>query len=623
MNEYESRNRDAKSERGVLRRLLRYMRPYRWPLLGAFVMLGVATATDVLGPIIIKVFIDRYLQPRYFPLHPLLLLGGAYVGLLCVTAIFNYLQVIAFQKTALKIIQTLRVEVFAKVQALGLAFFDRTPAGSLVSRITNDTEAIQDLFMSVLSTFVQNIFLLTGIYVSMFFLNARLAALCLLLAPIIALVMHVYRVLSTRIYHLSRQRLSLLNAKLSESLQGMYVIQAMRQERRLRREFGDINEGYRQARVRNIHVNALLLRPLIDVLYMVTLMVVLSFFGYQSLHALVNIGVLYAFVNYLERFFEPINSMMMRLNSFQQAMVASTRVFELMDEPQLAPAGDAVVEDIQGNRELNSQVTSAPAPEITSGRIEFRDVSFSYDGQTDVLKHVTFTAEPGQTVALVGHTGSGKSTVINLLLRFYAIVHGQILIDGRPLGAYPDRELRRRVGLVLQDPFLFVGDVRYNVRLGNVDITDEEIEAAAQFVQADGFIRKLPGGYEEMVAERGAKFSSGQRQLLSFARTIALQPKVLVLDEATASVDTETEEAIQEALQRMRKGRTTIAIAHRLSTIQDADLILVLHHGEIVERGTHQELLVARGLYHKMYLLQQGGASAREAVGAAGVSLDL
>lgn len=611
MNEYESEVRATRSDRGVLVRLLRYMQPYRKALIGAFLMLGIATATDVLGPIIIKVFIDRYLQPRYFPRLPLLVLGGVYVGLLCVTALFNYLQVIAFQKTALRIIQTLRVEVFHKVQALGLAFFDRTPAGSLVSRITNDTEAIQDLFMSVLSTFVQNLFLLTGIYVSMFFLNARLAALCLLLAPIIALIMHLYRVLSTRIYHLSRQRLSLLNAKLSESLQGMYVIQAMRQERRLRREFGEINEAYRQARVRNIHVNALLLRPLVDVLYMVTLLVVLSFFGYKSLHTRVDIGVLYAFVNYLERFFEPINNMMMRLNSFQQAIVASTRVFALMDEQELAPGGIAArAEAVSETRPIDDLT-----PAITEGRIEFRDVTFSYDGQTDVLRHVSFVAQPGQTVALVGHTGSGKSTIINLLMRFYAVTKGSILIDDQPLEAYRIAHLRARIGLVLQDPFLFVGDVRHNVRLGNKEITDADIEDAAKFVQADAFIRKLPNGYGEMVAERGAKFSSGQRQLLSFARTIAQKPKVLVLDEATASVDTETEEAIQEALQRMRKGRTTIAIAHRLSTIQDADLILVLHHGEIVERGTHQELLARRGLYHKMYLLQQGGG-VRDAVTA-------
>jgi ATP-binding cassette subfamily B multidrug efflux pump len=290
--------------------------------------------------------------------------------------------------------------------------------------------------------------------------------------------------------------------------------------------------------------------------------------------------------------------MMFRLNLFQQAMVAAERVFTLLDEDQLAPmqVGDG-------------------HPEITEGKVEFDDVSFSYDGKTEVLKHISFTALPGQTVALVGHTGSGKSSIVNLLLRFYPVTHGQIRIDGVPLENYPNEELRRKVGLVLQDPFLFVGDVKRNIRLGNDWIRDEEVIEAARFVQADAFIGRLPSGYDAPVGERGATFSSGQRQLIAFARTMAMRPKILVLDEATANIDTETEEAIQNALAKMRQGRTTIVIAHRLSTIQDADLILVLHQGEIVERGTHQELLAKRGLYHKMYLLQQG-AGELEAVGA-------
>jgi len=583
------------NKRRVFRRLLAYAKPHARLLTVAFALLFVATAADVIGPLLIKTFIDTYLTKLQFPVPQLLLLGGTYVALLCIAAACNFVQLVTFQKIALHIIQTLRLDVFSKVQHLGLAFFDRTPTGSLISRITNDTESIKDLYVSVLSTFVQNIILICGVFVTMFVLNVRLAMFCLVLLPIIFAVMAAYRHFSFKVFHLSRQRLSQLNAKLNESLQGMYLIQAMRQTSRLRREFDTINQLYKAARLKNIYLNGLLLRPMVDLVYTFTLVGVLSFFGMKSWGSPVDIGVLYAFVNYLDRFFEPLNTMMMRLNLFQQAMVSAERVFELLDETAAAPSQErAHLPD------MNVE------PEISKGRIVFHDVSFSYDGKTDVLKHISFTAEPGQTVALVGHTGSGKSSIVNLLMRFYPLMNGQITIDGTPLQAYADAELRRKIGLVLQDPFIFVGDLRSNIRLGRTDISNDAVVAAAQFVQADTFIEQLPAAYEESVRERGSTFSSGQKQLLSFARTIAGQPKILVLDEATASIDTETEEAIQVALEKMRKGRTTIAIAHRLSTIQDADFILVLHHGEIVEQGTHQALLAQQGLYHKMYLLQQG-----------------
>lgn len=343
------------------------------------------------------------------------------------------------------------------------------------------------------------------------------------------------------------------------------------------------------ARMKTIKLNGLMLRNLTDLVYTLALIAVLSFFGVSSFSHSVDVGVVYVFINYLGRFFEPVNAMLMRLNVFQQALVSAERVFELLDDDTLAPT--KVGED---------------HPVITEGKIVFDNVSFSYDGKVDVLKYISFTAYPGQTVALVGHTGSGKSSIVNLLMRFYPVHRGSIMIDGQPLSHFDEAELRSKIGLVLQDPFLFVGDIKKNIRLGNEWITDEDIQEAAKFVQADAFIRRLPNGYDEPIGERGATLSSGQRQLISFARTMAMNPKILVLDEVTASIDTETEEAIQAALEKMRQGRTTIAIAHRLSTIQDADLILVLHHGEIVERGTHQELLAQEGLYHKMYLLQQG-----------------
>ncbi|WP_245752086.1 ABC transporter ATP-binding protein [Planifilum fulgidum] len=572
-----------------MRRLLGYLKPHRKPLILAFVALLAATAANLAGPILIKVFIDNHLIPRNLDRSVIAGLAGAYLLLHLASVGINYFQLLTFHKIAQRVIRQLRIDVFTKVQHLGLAFFDKTPGGSLVSRITNDTESIKELFISVLSTFVQNFVMILGIFVAMFILDARLALFCLVLMPVILLIMQAYRHYSAKAYRLSREKLSQLNARLNESIQGMNIIQAFRQEERMRREFGRVNQGRYEAMMKIVKINGLLVRPAMDFLYVVAIMIVVSFFGVQSFSRVVEIGTLYAFLNYLDRLFEPVNQIMFRLSQMQQAVVSAERVFELMDQRLLAPTQEG--ED---------------DPVIREGRIEFRNVSFSYDGKTDVLKNISFTAHPGQTVALVGHTGSGKTTISNLLLRFYPVERGEILIDGVPLKRYSDRELRSKVGLVLQDPFLFVGDVKSNIRLHNPDITDEEVVEAAKFVQADSFIRRLPRGYDEPVVERGATFSSGQRQLISFARTMALNPKILVLDEATASVDTETEEAIQEALARMRRGRTTIAIAHRLSTIQDADLILVLHRGEIVERGTHQELLNKRGLYHKMYLLQQG-----------------
>ncbi|WP_445783442.1 ABC transporter ATP-binding protein [Sporolactobacillus caesalpiniae] len=585
----EEQNPTQLSGGRVMKRLLSYLNYFKKKVAIAFIVLLIATGADVLGPIIMKIFIDDYLTPRIFPVQPLVLLAVTFIGLYAISALFNYYQVISFQKIALNIIQIMRVEVFSKVQHLGLRFFDQTPGGSLVSRITNDTETIKDLYVTVLSTIVNSAIMMIGIFAGMFFLDARLALICFILMPFLFILMWVYRALSSKVYRVTRVKLSQLNAKLSESLQGMSMIQAMRQEKRLRQEFGKINSDHKKALLKSVRLNSLMLRSAVYSVYLIGLMMILSFFGIQSFDNVVKIGVLYAFINYLDRFFDPINQIMQQLTIFQQAMVSAERVFGLLDDDRMAPVK-------QG--ELNS--------EVKDGRIEFRDVTFSYDGKTDVLKHISFTANPGETVALVGHTGSGKSSIINLLMRFYSIEHGGIFIDGEPLTSFSDDELRKRVGLVLQDSFMFVGDVTDNIRLSHEHLTDQEVREAAQFVQADHFIEKLPNQYHEPVGERGATFSSGQRQLLSFARTIAQNPKILVLDEATASVDTETEEAIQTALSKMRKGRTTIAIAHRLSTIQDADQILVLHRGEIVERGTHQELLHKGGLYFNMYQLQHG-----------------
>ncbi len=578
-----------REQRKILYRLLSYTKPHKKKISIAFILLLLTTIGDIFLPFLVKIFIDDYLTPGKLAFQPLLILGSVYLGIQVVKAVLMFFQFVKFQEIALYIIQQLRIDVFSKVQSLGLKYFDKTPAGSIVSRVTNDTEAIKDMFVTVIATFIQSGFLLTGIFIAMFILNVKLALFCVIIIPILLYVMNLYRKLSSRYYLDMRERLSQLNAKLAESLQGMAIIQVFRQEKRLRNEFGAINEKHYQAGMKNIKIDGLLLRPAIDLIYIFALIIVLSYFGISSFQHSIEIGVIYAFINYLDRFFEPVNQMMMRLSLFQQAIVAGSRVFKLLDEEELAPA-------------QKEEVGIA----IQQGKIEFKNLSFSYDGKRDVLKNISFTANPGETVALVGHTGSGKSSIINLMLRFYEFERGEILIDGESIRNFTKDELREKMGLVLQDPFLFYGTVKDNIRLHNQGMTDDQVEEAARFVQAHLFIERLEGGFDHRVVERGATFSSGQRQLIAFARTIAANPKILVLDEATANIDTETEEAIQTALAKMRKGRTTIAIAHRLSTIQDADLILVLHQGEIVERGTHQELLSYGGLYHKMFLLQNG-----------------
>ncbi|MBM4764756.1 ABC transporter ATP-binding protein [Bacillus sp. B15-48] len=576
-------------QRTILFRLLSYTTPHYKNIIIAFILLTLATLGEIAGPLIIAHFIDHYLTPRNLPLQPLLVLGGGYLAIVVARSFITYFQQYKFQEIALKIIQKIRVDVFTKVQGLGLKYFDKTPAGSTVSRVTNDTEAIKELFVTVLASFIQSGFLLIGIFIAMFILNVQLAAFCLIIIPLVLLIIKMYRKYSSRYYAEVRERLSELNAKINESLQGMAMIQMFRQQKRLEREFSAINEKHFLAGRRNIKLDSLLLRPAVELVYFGSLIMALSYFGITSLNSPVEIGVVYAFTTYLHRFFRPVNDVMRQLSLYQQAIIAAGRVFRLLDESEMAP-----------------EQKNAGETKIKDGEIEFRDVSFSYDGKKDVLQDISFTAKPGETVALVGHTGSGKSSIINLLMRFYEFERGDIFIDGISIKEYSREELREKMGLVLQDPFLFYGTVKDNIRLHNDSMTDEKVKEAAEFVRAHHFIEKLADGYEHRVVERGSTFSSGQRQLIAFARTIATDPKILVLDEATANIDSETEEEIQAALAKMRKGRTTIAIAHRLSTIQDADLILVLHQGNIVERGSHQELLSQKGLYYQMFQLQNG-----------------
>ncbi|PSL51309.1 ATP-binding cassette subfamily B protein [Salsuginibacillus halophilus] len=579
----------TKQQTRILKRLLSYMKFHKVLLFWAMLFLALGTGAELIGPILIQTFIDDYLTPAQFPVEPLIALAVTYIILHVSAVFFNYFQQFWFDKAALRMIQRMRVEVFGNVAHMGLSFFDRTATGGIISRLTNDTERIKEFYVNVLSMLVQNFVFFIGIFAAMFYLNVQLALFCLALLPVVFILLHTYRKFSAKYYGRMSGKLSELNARLNESIQGMAIIQIFRQERRMRREFAELNDEHHRAWLKGMKLDGLLLRPAVDFLSIIALMLVIGYFGIISFNSPIEVGVLYAFVNYLERFFEPVNQMMARLSIFQQAIVAAGRVFKLIDHDEPAPP-----KRYEGN------------PQITRGRIEFKNVSFSYDQTTPVLKNISFTIDQGETLAFVGHTGSGKSSVINLLMRFYEPDEGEILLDGEPLAKYSKEELRKKLGLVLQDSHMFSGDVLENIQLYNQEITEAQAVQAAETVRADQFIQKLPGGYRHPVGERGGTFSTGERQLISFARTMALNPKVLVLDEATANIDTETEELIQAALETMKSGRTTIAIAHRLSTIKQADKIVVLHQGEIQEAGNHEELLQKEGLYYNMYVLQQG-----------------
>ncbi|WP_134684213.1 ABC transporter ATP-binding protein [Brevibacillus migulae] len=524
---------------------------------------------------------------------PIILLLSGYAALILFAAGMNYIQLLSLQTTAQRIIQRMRLQLFSHIQKLSVSYFDSTPVGQLVSRLTNDTEAIRELYVSVLATFVQNGVYLLGILLALFILQPQLALFCLLLVPVLFFLVMGYRRYSSKYYATIRSRLSEMNGTINEMIQNMSVVQAFRREKQVEAEFAEVNDAYYHSRLKENNLESFLLRPAVDLLWKLSLTGILWYFGDRSLQGILSFGVLYAFIDYMGRFFEPINMIMDRLSALQQAVISSQRVFEILDTQTMKQTG---------KKEL-------PRPQ---GEVVFDQVSFAYKDDEYVLKNVSFTAKPGQTVALVGHTGSGKSSMMNLLLGFYPVTKGRITIDGTDLSEIDPEALRRHVGLVLQDPFLFTGTVAFNIRLYNDWISDEDVLQAAKAVKADDFIRQLPKQYDEPVVERGATLSAGQRQLLSFARALASDPAILVLDEATASIDSETESAIQEALQVLSKGRTTFMIAHRLSTIQHADLILVLSRGEVVERGTHEELMRQQGIYQKMYQLQQGDHVAGE-----------
>jgi ATP-binding cassette subfamily B multidrug efflux pump len=658
----------------LMKRLLKYAWPYRWFLAGCIVLLLLITGLDLLQPYLIKVAIDNhmnaltepmvafapgkepcpgiafdehvfvrereltgksatdyesspkpvkarieqegdkyYLQMespgddilrreltgddlrvfKEYDIGAMTRLGLILLGALTLAFLLNYIQVYVLQYAGLKIVSSMRHEVFRHLQCLSLSFFDKNPIGRLVTRVTNDMDALNEMYTAVLVNLFKDVFLLVGIIVVMLKMNVELALASFAMLPVIFTVTAIFRKKAREAYRAARVRLARINATMAENISGMRIIQIFGRERKKFEEFDQVNHDYFRAGMQELRVYAIF-RPAMDLISSLALALLIWFGGRRVMWGTLEFGMLFAFTNYLQQFFRPINDLTEKYNIMQAAMASAERIFMLLDADEVEPD---------------------PAQPVALGRpkgeIEFENVWFAYNENDWVLRDVSFRIEPGETCAFVGATGAGKTSIISLIGRMYEISRGRILIDGVDIRDIPRHELRRHIGVVQQDVFLFTGDIKSNIRLGDSDITAEQVREAASFVNADKFICKLPGGYDAHVRERGVTLSAGERQLLAFARALARDPAVLVLDEATANIDTETEALIQDALTKLISGRTTLVVAHRLSTIQNADKIIVIHKGRIREIGTHQELLAKRGIYYQLYLLQY-----KEQVGA-------
>ena len=617
----------------LMRRLLGYMRPYRAPIGLAFVSILGLSILQLAPPYLTKVAIDTHIAAG--DVDGLTRLALLLLGVLVLSYVFEAVQTYALQVTGQRIIFDLRMQIHAHLQRLDVAFFDRNPVGRLMTRVTTDVDALNDLFASGVVSVFRDVFMLTGIAIVLFVMDWRLALVALSVLPLIAAVTQWFRRHARQSYRDVRGWIARINAFLQENVTGMATVQLFRREARQYERFDAINRACRDAHLASIFFYAVFY-PAIEVLGALAVASIIWFGGAWTLQGSLELGSLVAFVLYSQRFFRPISDLSEKFNVLQAAMASSERIFALLDTPvgvadPAAPAGavrerlrnderarfdpvadpaapaDAVREHRHDGRDHVDALADPPAPAGAGGgggHIRFENVWFAYRGDQYVLEDVSFEVAPGRRVGVVGATGAGKSTVLNLLMRFYDVSRGRITIDGVDIRDLPLHDLRSRFGLVLQDVYLFSGTVADNIRLGNEAISDEDVRRAARGVHADRFIASLSDGLETAVAERGATFSVGQRQLLSFARALACRPPVLLLDEATSSVDTDTERLIQDALHVLMSGRTTIAIAHRLSTVQDMDTILVFHKGRLREQGSHQQLLAQRGLYRTLYELQ-------------------
>ena len=611
----------------LMRRLLGYLKPYTWQVVIALVAIVLKAGADVLGPYLTKVAVDKYMThspgahsflDRWLSSKPLTgigQIGGIYLALLGVSFFLDFLQTYFMQWTGQKVMFDLRKQIFRHLQRMHVGFFDRNPVGRLVTRVTTDVDALNEMFTSGVVSIFEDVFVLGGIIVIMLKMDWRLALLTFSVLPFIFIATMVFRRKVRDSYRRIRTAIARINSYLQEHVSGMVVLQLFNRERRAYARFKEINAQHMEAFKDAILAYAFYY-PVVEILSALAIAMVIWFGGNQTLRGITTLGVLVAFMQYAQRFFRPIQDLSEKYNILQSAMASAERIFKLLD---------AKVEVI---------TPSHPKKVEGPGRIEFDHVWFAYrnvpseskdgasakhearsadgahspsSGSTEpdwVLKDVSFVVEPGETVAFVGHTGAGKTTIISLLLRFYDVQKGAIRIDGVDIREMDLNDLRRRFGVVLQDPFLFTGTLEQNIRLGSDWITDEQVARAAEEVNLGDFIRSLSNGFKEPVHERGSTLSTGQKQLISFARALAHDPKILILDEATSSVDTETEMKVREALNKLVEGRTSVVVAHRLSTIQRADKIIVMHKGKVREMGTHQQLLAQHGIYYKLYQLQ-------------------
>ncbi len=610
----------------LMRRLLTYLRPYKWHVVIALVAIVLKSVADVLGPFLTKVAVDKYLakSPNAHswigdrlsstPLVGIGQIGGLYVGILIFTFVLEYIQTYVMQWTGQKVMFDLRKQIFRHLQHMHVGFFDKNPVGRLVTRVTTDVDALNEMFTAGVVSIFEDVFVLAGIIGIMMNMNWRLALITFAVLPLIVYVTKIFRDKVRDSYRRIRTAIARINSYLQEAVSGMLVLQLFNREKRAFKQFSDINASHMEA-FKDAILAYSVYYPVVEILSAIAIASILWFGGGFVISGIATLGVLVAFMQYAQRFFRPIQDLSEKYNILQSAMAAGERVFKLLDTPV--------------------DIVSPPAPKRPQGpgRVEFDHVWFAYGdvpkesedvgagflsvqaGQSPavpakkntpdwVLRDVSFVLEPGDTVAVVGHTGAGKTTLISLLMRFYDVQKGAIRIDGVDIKDMDLKELRSRFGTVLQDPFLFTGTVEGNIRLGTTRIQDEDVEQAAEDVNLADFIRTLPGGFKEEVHERGSTLSTGQKQLISFARALAHDPKILILDEATSSVDTETEFRVRDALSRMVEGRTSLIIAHRLSTIQRADKIIVMHKGQVREMGSHQQLLAQRGIYWKLYQLQ-------------------